>query len=93
VRAHVVAFARTTKDRALFVAVARHCAEPCMAAGRPLPDKAFWADGVIMLDEHLRSRTWHDALANEFPETRTFDCASLFARFPVAVLVSGIESP
>ncbi|HEX3487676.1 MAG TPA: malto-oligosyltrehalose synthase [Micropepsaceae bacterium] len=86
--AHVVAFTRTTNGKSVLAAVPRLCARPCLKQEMPLPSPSFWGDCALSLPPDLRERTWHDALAPQGVRVTSWDCASLFARFPAAVLVS-----
>jgi maltooligosyltrehalose synthase len=56
----------------------------------PLPASDFWADTVLSLPEAFAHHSWRDALAiNPMAQGSAFARADLFARFAVAVLVSG----
>jgi (1->4)-alpha-D-glucan 1-alpha-D-glucosylmutase len=85
---NVLAFSRTIGDKVLIVAVSRLCAQSCLLSGMPLPAASFWGNTEIMPDAKSKNRGWRNALDPAAIATTNFDCASLFAKLPVSVLVS-----
>jgi maltooligosyltrehalose synthase len=66
----------------MLVAVPLHCAGA--ATDLPLPNSDFWGDTTIVLPEGIRGPQHHLFDEGARPD---LSCRSLFARFPVAVLL------
>ncbi len=83
----VLAFTREADSDRLIVAVPLHCVSAC--ADTPLPPPEFWRDTQVISPDQLRNVEY----ASVFDNMRNIRgenliCSDLFARFPVAVLVS-----
>jgi (1->4)-alpha-D-glucan 1-alpha-D-glucosylmutase len=90
-REKVVAFLRTDGTLRIVIAVPRLCAQACIQSGAPLPQAEFWGDTELALPDEIAACHWRDGLALLPPAqtpTPTLRCGALFARFPVAVLIS-----
>lgn len=88
-RENVVAFMRRVDNFRVLIAIPRLCAHACMESGVPLPSAEFWADTELALPEDAARCGWSDALAAlPVAQTAALRCATLFARFPAAVLIS-----
>jgi (1->4)-alpha-D-glucan 1-alpha-D-glucosylmutase len=86
--AHVAAFSRSANGKSVLVTVPLLCAQGSMERNAPLPSPAFWGDCMLCPNADLRERTWRSALDPQRSTIAAWDCASLFAEFPAAVLVS-----
>jgi (1->4)-alpha-D-glucan 1-alpha-D-glucosylmutase len=86
---NVLAFARQYGEQAVLVAVPRLCAMACIEANAPLPPARYWNDTTIEVPDDLAQRCWQPLLAPAVSgQSNPLVCGELFARFPVAVLVS-----
>lgn len=80
---NVIAFARTCGRGIVLIALPRLCAQPCMDRKFPNPEPSFWQNTALRLSEDLRGCAWQNVLGPR----GAFDCATLFADFPAAILL------
>ena len=86
---NVMAFVRQQGGDAVLVAVPRLCAGACIEAGAPLPAAGYWEDTGIEMPDDLARRSWQAFFDSSPPITTTqLTCQNLFARFPIALLIS-----
>jgi (1->4)-alpha-D-glucan 1-alpha-D-glucosylmutase len=86
---NVLAFTRQYGGSAVLVAVPRLCATACIEANAPLPPARYWNDTTVEVQDDHAHRSWQPLLAPAITgQSNHLLCENLFARFPVAVLVS-----
>ncbi len=84
------AFVRRHQGRLALAAVAIRCADAVTGEGLPLPAPGWWGDTRIVAPDGLKTAAWIDALTGGSPAAG-LPLSEVFARLPVALLVSGQE--